>query len=134
MGKSLAHACMSSGSALTTNDRRPTKKKADLAADLNVVELLLSLEIKPKRQLGYAVSADIPKRSLRVSEGSVSHVAVRVFKVWMVEEIKEICFEGDLGTFRDFEPLTHTKIHIGKVRSMKSTAPQRAIAPGTKVD
>ena len=83
---------------------------------------------------GGAVAAHATKCGLRISEIRINHVSVRVLEVCMVEEIKEICFEGDLGTFRDFEPLTHTKIHIGKVRSMKSTAPQRAIAPGTKVN
>ncbi len=64
-----------------------------------------------------------------VPEAAISHIAVRVLEIRMVEQIEEIRLERKLGSFCDLESFVYTEVDIGIVRSVERAASQRAVAP-----
>jgi hypothetical protein len=68
----------------------------------------LGLEIEPQRKLANARV----KRSNRLAEVDAGHIARWQSKIWMVENVKEVCLELNRRPFVDLERLRDTKIPV----------------------
>src|SRR5208282_5815687 len=109
------------------------KKKAGLAAGLKY-QLSLGLEVKPQRQLGYAVTACAAVSASRLPEGTgTAEISLRHLEVRMVEQVEEVGIEPEARPLVDFEGFANAKIHVGKVRSRNCAPTEVGVAPVSTV-